>query len=625
MAGRLSRRARRSTRSAARKRTLSATLIVTLIAAMTMIVGVGTSSAATTTKLVGSNDVLPAGSWASPGGADTGTIAFVAGPATPPSGAGSLQLDVTPTQHRSYYNYSYGVCSDYPTCSGPGTLLSAITELGYSTYRLNTSSGVVVPSFSIEIDPDPAAGGPHYSTLVWEPSNNGGVTSDNTWQSWDALNGGAGKFWSSQVIPGFPSAGVSGTQLSWDDIKSNNPNAIIRFGIGPNIGTGPTFHGYVDAVKVGVTGATKLYDFETNCSTTCYVATMANGGSDTNTGRSGDPFLTIQKALNTVSSGGTVNVGPGTFSTASTTTIPVDVTLNGAGEAATVLQGPAGPVGTLNGLEILGTRSSVNIQNLTVTGFDRGIFMNGNLVNNLHITNVSAVSNTVHGIWLQANVGSGMNGLQINNVNASDNNVGGGQSGRGLWVINGPKSNFSITNSDFNNNGLVGLDISDGSMNGLTMTGNTVTGNLDSGIGVIDAKNTTISGNTVTNNGRFGIEVKNTAGNGADDGLGLRRRDEQLGHAQRCGDRRPGLRRDPGDATESGRCEPEPAFRRGDQGQHRLRLQAQAGRIDRGRLRHRRWRYGSRDQQQRPHQQRRRGADPGWQHGQPAEHAVLRP
>jgi len=50
-----------------------------------------------------------------------------------------------------------------------------------------------------------------------------------------------------------------------------------------------------------------------------------------------------------------------------------------------------------------------------------------------------------------------------------------------------------------------------------------VKGNGDSGIGVLGAKGPTanlISNNTVTNNGRFGIEIKNSTGNGSDSGAG---------------------------------------------------------------------------------------------------------
>ena len=257
------------------------------------------------------------------------------------------------------------------------------------------------------------------------------------------------------------------------------------------------------------------------CTTDCYVSPT---GNDTNSGGSGSPLLTIQAALNQVSSGGTVHVADGTYSSSVTTTIPVSVTLQGESRAGTVLDGPRPnvvPGGIVSGLQVINNISNVTIENMTVQHFDYGIFTNGNTLSNLTIQDLNAIDNKIHGIWIQANVGSGINGLVIDDVDASRNNQAGGLSGRGLWVINGPKSNVSVTNSTFNDNGLVGLDISDGTVNGLTISGNTVTGNKDSGIGALGLSNATIANNIVTDNGRFGIEVKNTVGNGASSGAGF--------------------------------------------------------------------------------------------------------
>ena len=149
------------------------------------------------------------------------------------------------------------------------------------------------------------------------------------------FNGGNGVFWSTQVVPGFPTSGPGGTKLTWAALNTAMPNAAIRLGFGPNMGTGPAFNGSVDKVVFGVGPNDTTFDFEPQCTTTCFVATT---GSDLNTGRSGDPFLTVQKALNTVSAGGTVNVADGTYNISATTTIPVSVTLQGASRAGTILE-----------------------------------------------------------------------------------------------------------------------------------------------------------------------------------------------------------------------------------------------------------------------------------------------
>ena len=230
--------------------------------------------------------------------------------------------------------------------------------------------------------------------------------------------------------------------------------------------------------------------------------------------------------MNTVTAGGTVHVANGTYNTAAVTTINKAVTIQGQSRAGTILNGPRAqidPAGSLAGLQITGTTSNVTIEQLTVQHYDYGIFTNGNLMSNITIQNLNASDNRLHGIWIQANVGSGINGLTVDNVDASRNNLNGGNSGRGLWVINGPKTNVTVTNSTFDQNGLVGLDVSDGSVAGPTITGNTVTNNGDSGIGVLGAiagGANLVANNTVTNNGRYGIEIKNSTGDSTDTGAG---------------------------------------------------------------------------------------------------------
>ncbi|HWO93514.1 MAG TPA: DUF1565 domain-containing protein [Dehalococcoidia bacterium] len=63
------------------------------------------------------------------------------------------------------------------------------------------------------------------------------------------------------------------------------------------------------------------------CTTDCYVATT---GSDSNDGSQASPFLTIQKALDTVQDGGTVHVAPGAYDAMTRNTIDKNVTLLGA-------------------------------------------------------------------------------------------------------------------------------------------------------------------------------------------------------------------------------------------------------------------------------------------------------
>jgi hypothetical protein len=52
------------------------------------------------------------------------------------------------------------------------------------------------------------------------------------------------------------------------------------------------------------------FNVEPTCTTTCYVSAS---GNDSNSGQADSPFATIQHAINTASSGGTVHVGAGTY------------------------------------------------------------------------------------------------------------------------------------------------------------------------------------------------------------------------------------------------------------------------------------------------------------------------
>lgn len=212
-------------------------------------------------------------------------------------------------------------------------------------------------------------------------------------------------------------------------------------------------------------------------------------------------------------SGDVVLAKAGTYAESAAITVPL--TLKGAGLAATVMQGTGG-AGT--GLSLAGGLSGVTIQDLAVQGYNYGIQMPTGPLSNVTVRDVAAVNNTRHGIWVQA---FNINGLAFTRVNASGNNAAGGLAGRGLWIINGVKQNISITDGTYNNNGLVGIDVSDGSATGVTITDNTVVGNKDSGIGVLGLQGpqaSLVGGNTVTDNGRFGIEVKNSAGSGASSG-----------------------------------------------------------------------------------------------------------
>ncbi len=269
----------------------------------------------------------------------TANGALVTGPATPPLGTGSYRMTTGPGN--SGPNLPQGGAGQggktwLTTQQFDGTLLTAITALGYSTYvTASPASTTITPSLQFQVDTD--GDGDRDAALVFEPVYATGqpAVAQNTWQTWDAY---AGKWWftSNQNPNKIPAATndycASSCFNLFTDIRTDFPNAKImtwfpladgygtQFQAGQNSPGGPwnDFDGNVDAFTITRTGASPAMvtaDFEgvTQCTTTCFVNTAT--GDDLNKGgtSAADAKKTIQKAVNTVSSGGTINVAAGTY------------------------------------------------------------------------------------------------------------------------------------------------------------------------------------------------------------------------------------------------------------------------------------------------------------------------
>lgn len=472
--------------------------------------------------------------WNDPGNTLLGSPgAMVTGPSTPPEGVGSARLG--PLTTTSGATGSSVIATD----AYFDTKLADITDLSYSTYQPGPTLAI-----SLQFDVRYRTTDVNYGgRLVFEPYQNGTVVVGSGWQTWSPL---AGNWWATrtnadgtggaQAVP-LP-AGNCGiaTPCSWSTILAAFPDAKIygRFLLkaGSNwLG----FDGNADALTIGVEGSPFVadtarrdqahsphvatvvtYDFEpeTDCTLDCYV-NAATGNDAFGGDTPASAKKTVQAAVNQVSTGGTVHVAAGTY-TENVTVAKDDVTIDGAGIGSTVLQGTSCG-GT--GIAITGNRSGITLTDMTITGFNYGITTGniGNTVSDILIQDLSASQNCVHGIWFQA--GDTTN-LVLRRVTANGN---GGAGGRGFWMINGTKTDVTIEDGTFSSNALVGIDVSDGNVTGLSIARNTVTGNGDSGIGVLGPKgmgaNTVVS-NTVTNNGRFGIEIKIPTGNGLESGGG---------------------------------------------------------------------------------------------------------
>lgn len=174
---------------------------------------------------------------------------FVNGPGNPPAGCGSLQLTTATGAEKVFlFNYDH-----------VGLKLSDIDAISYSTFR---TAGQLqqVAGLNLQVDfngPDVAGG---FTTLVFEPVYNTdqGMVVNNTWQDWDAINGGDAIWWSTRNIPGVCAFTC---YVSWADILAANPNATILGGVGINQGSGNP--GLVNAVDA-FTFDDETYNFESS-------------------------------------------------------------------------------------------------------------------------------------------------------------------------------------------------------------------------------------------------------------------------------------------------------------------------------------------------------------------------
>lgn len=208
---------------------------------------------------------------------NAGNGQFRIGPGTPPAGVGSFET-VTPTgaDKVTLFNYDH-----------VGTKLDDIDKMSYATYR-TTGTADQLPSINIQVDYNGAAAG-GFTTLVFEPVYNltQQPVQDNTWQTWDAYNGGQAIWWSTRAIPGVCAADCF---VTWDTIVSNNPDAVILGGFGINQGSGnPALTAASDVLTIGSNGDCITYNFEP-----FRVATTKedckNGGYNNVKDANGNPF-----------------------------------------------------------------------------------------------------------------------------------------------------------------------------------------------------------------------------------------------------------------------------------------------------------------------------------------------
>lgn len=192
-------------------------------------------------------------------------VSFVNGPTMPPLGVGSAQLSVGP-------NSTDDTAAQLRNPNYAGTKLSQLTALTYSTFVSHDGSGGQAPYIILNVDYDNNGTTddllffePVYQTAAFFPSNPQQALMLNTWQTWNALNGG---WWSlngtggatpgtgvkplSAIIAAFPNA----------TIVNSSSGGGVRIVAGFGAGAWDNFVGNADAFTIGVNGCNTTYNFE---------------------------------------------------------------------------------------------------------------------------------------------------------------------------------------------------------------------------------------------------------------------------------------------------------------------------------------------------------------------------
>lgn len=362
---------------------------------------------------------------------------FVTGPGAPPLGSGSAQIALPSGGRTNLATYQF-----------TGTPLKSITQLGFSA---STTVAANPPYIVMNVDFNLSDS--FQNRLVYVPT---GVTA-NTWQAFDAIQGGAALWTYSGT--NWPVTGGSGsTPKTWNQILADYPNARIRVTdahVGIRNGhPGPVETNNLDRFVFGTSLAVKVFDFEPTipCTTTCYV--NAATGNDLYDGATpSTPKKTIQAAMVAVSPSGIVHVAAGTYNE-DVTVLKDNIKLLGAGVDQSIIVGQKG--GSANTLTL------TSVSNVLVDGFT--ITRDGN--NTLDWFDANGALNN-QGVAFGS--GGGSNTLQNSKITGNRNGV----------YIEGT-TNTVIKNNiiDFNRTGIHMVD----DVSGTVIENNFITNNWTMGV-----------------------------------------------------------------------------------------------------------------------------------------------
>ncbi len=310
---------------------------------------------------------------------------FVGGPGTAPMGTGSAQISVTGTQRRNLATYRFG-----------GTVLSAITELKFSTYNPSAGNGgSATRSAFLTFNVDFNNSNTFQRRISFVPSTNGTVVQDQ-WQEWDAVNGGGALYFYSG--PTWPGTGTPGTTArTWNDIVTSYPAIRILPSdpfLGLRVGE-PYADGYtenIDAFKFGTASGTTHFNFDP---ANPLVVDDDGLGAPGNCDGIDVVSNNIAGAVAAAPPGSTIQICSGTYPTPNTIVLnKAGMTLIGVGPTKPVIQGSLATVSAGAHNIFHATADNVTLDNLEIQKTDLGglqelIWVQGN--------NFTAQNNLIYG------------------------------------------------------------------------------------------------------------------------------------------------------------------------------------------------------------------------------------
>lgn len=398
---------------------------------------------------------------------------FVNGPAGQPLGTGSAEVTIGAGGRTNISTYQFA-----------GTPLESITQLGWSgrtTVAGATSYLVMNVDFNLSDT--------WQRRLVYVPT---GVAA-NTWQTFDAIQGGAAQWTYSGTTWPAPNALPGTTPKTWNQILADYPNARIRVTdahVGIRTGNpGPAETTNIDRFVFGTDIAVKVFDFEptANCTAVCYVDAV-NGNDLYDGSTPGTAKKTIQAAMNLIQANGTIHVAAGTYHEG-VTFLQSGVHLLGAGIDQSIISSPIGGSDK--------TVSVVSLSNELIDGFT--ITRDGNNMTDWNAADTYAVA-----------FGTGGSGNTVQNSKMTGHRTG--------VYIEGTSGSVVQNNIiDFNRTGIHMVD----NVSGTNIHNNFITNNWTSGVLLRSTNPSTdygstgilINNNNISGNWYVDLEVRAVSAN----------------------------------------------------------------------------------------------------------------